>query len=77
MARGPIAPERIGGPQTKFVSQRVIDFFLATGTPEDISDQFRALEDIGIQGVSSVLFSIEKDLEMMERMSKEIMPNFR
>ena len=76
-AYDPYWTERVDGPQTKFVTQRVIDFFLATGTPDDISEQFRALEDIGIQGVSSVLFSIEKDLEMMERMSNEVMPNFR
>ena len=76
-AYDPYWTERIGGPQTKFVTQRVIDFFLATGTPEDISEQLGALQDIGITGVSSVLFSIEKDLEMMERLSKEIMPNFQ
>ena len=75
-AYDPYWTERIGGPQTKFVTQRVIDFFLATGTPDDICEQFSALEEIGIQGVSSVLFSIEKDLEMMERMSKEVMPSF-
>ena len=75
-AYDPYWTERIGGPQTKFVSQRVIDFFLATGTPDDISEQLSALQDIGAQGISSALFSIEKDLEMMERMSQEIMPNF-
>ena len=72
----PYWTERIGGPQTKFVSQRVIDFFLATGTPDDICGQISALQERGIDGVSSVLFSIEKDLEMMERLSRNVMPNF-
>ena len=76
-AYDPYWTERIGGPQTKFVSQRVIDFFLATGTPEDISAQIAALEDIGIEGISSVLFSIEKDLEMMQGLSTHVMPDFQ
>lgn len=75
-AYDPYWTERIGGPQTKFVTQRVIDFFLATGTPEDICRQIAALQEVGIQGVSSVLFSIEKDLEMMELLSREVMPQF-
>lgn len=76
-AYDPYWTERIGGPQTKFVTQRVIDFFLATGTPEDICGQISALQDIGIDGISSVLFSIQKDLEMMERLSAEVMPQFQ
>jgi alkanesulfonate monooxygenase SsuD/methylene tetrahydromethanopterin reductase-like flavin-dependent oxidoreductase (luciferase family) len=73
----PYWTERIGGPQTKFVTQRIIDFFLANGTPDDISRQIEALQPLGIAGISSVMFSIERDLDMMKRMSKEIMPRFQ
>ena len=73
----PYWTERIGGPQTKFVTQRVIDFFLANGSSEDICEQIAALEPVGVTGISSVLFSIEKDFEMMQRIADEIMVNFR
>jgi 5,10-methylenetetrahydromethanopterin reductase len=73
----PYWTERIGGPQTKYVTQEVIDFFLATGTPADIVAQLKALEPVGIAGVSSVLFSIEQDFDMMERISSQIMPHFQ
>ena len=73
----PYWTERIGGPQTKHVTQEVIDFFLATGTPADIVAQLKALEPVGIAGVSSVLFSIEQDFDMMERISSQIMPHFQ
>lgn len=72
----PYWTERIGGPQTEFTTQRVIDFFLCSGTATDVNAQIRQLEPLGIKGISSVMFSIQKDLEMLERMSTEILPEF-
>ena len=72
----PYWTERIGGPQTEYVTQRVIDFFLANGTPDDIAAQFAALERIGVTGISTVTYSIERDRDMMSRLAKEIMPRF-
>ena len=72
----PYWTERIGGPQTKFVSQRVIDFFLATGQPDQVSEQIEALRPLGIKGISAVMFSIQDDLAMLERLAKEVMPRF-
>ena len=72
----PYWTERIGGPQTEFVSQRVIDFFLASGTAEDISAQIEALRPMGIDGLSMVMFSIEDDFGMMETLARDVMPRF-
>lgn len=69
--------ERIGGPQTEFVSQRVIDFFLASGTADDIAEQISALEPLGIKGISTVMFSIQDNLDMLERIARELIPRFR
>ena len=75
-AYDPYWTERIGGPQTKLVTQRVIDFFLASGTADDISAQIEALQPVGIDGLSMVMFSIERDVAMMEGLSRDVMPRF-
>ena len=72
----PYWTERIGGPQTKYTTQRVIDFFLASGSADEIGEQVDALKPLGIRGISSVMFSIQDDLGMLERMAKELMPRF-
>ncbi len=73
----PYWTERIGGPQTEYVTQRVIDFFLASGSADEIGEQIEALEPLGVKGLSMVVFSIQDDLENLERVSKALMPRFR
>ena len=70
----PYWTERIGGPQTEFTTQRVIDFFLASGSAEEVAEQCDALKALGVRGISSVLFSIREDTGMMRRMAAELMP---
>ena len=70
----PYWTERIGGPQTEYTTQRVIDFFLASGSSGDVGEQIDALKPLGISGISSVLFSIRDDLGMMRRIAAELMP---
>ena len=72
----PYWTERVGGPQTEHVSQRVIDFFCASGTLEDIEAQIEALIPLRIAGVSSVLFSITEDMAMLGRITEGLMPRF-
>ena len=72
----PYWTERVGGPQTEYTTQRVIDFFLASGTADDILAQVDALRPLGIAGISSVMFSIQDDYDMIESMAKELMPHF-
>ncbi|MEA2365536.1 MAG: hypothetical protein QOI32_1048, partial [Thermoleophilaceae bacterium] len=68
----PYWTERIGGPQTRAVTQRVVDFFLASGTPDDVREQIAAVEEIGITGVSIVTYSVRDLDEMMNRISDEL-----
>ena len=70
----PYWTERVGGPQTEYTTQRVIDFFLPSGTADDVMEQIDALKQLGIRGISSVMYSIKDDLDMLERISKELMP---
>ena len=71
----PYWTERIGGPQTDHVTQRVIDFFLASA--DDIAQQIAALQPLGIKGISTVMYSVKDGLDMPERIAKELMPRFR
>ena len=70
----PYWTERIGGPQTEVTTPRVIDFFLASGSAEEVSVQCEALRPLGVRGISSVLFSIREAPGMMRRMAAELMP---
>ena len=55
----------------------MIDFFLASGSADEIGEQIEALEPLGVKGLSMVVFSIQDDLENLERVAKELMPRFR
>ena len=73
----PYQHEVIDAPHSKAVSQRVIDFFLMTGTPEDICDQIAKLEPLGVSNISTVLYAILDKKGMMREIGNRIMPNFR
>jgi alkanesulfonate monooxygenase SsuD/methylene tetrahydromethanopterin reductase-like flavin-dependent oxidoreductase (luciferase family) len=68
----PYWTERIGGPQTRAVTQRVVDFFLASGTPDEVREQLAAVAEVGIAGVSIVTYSVRDLPEMMARLSDEL-----
>lgn len=68
----PYYTERVGGPQTLPVTQRCVDFFLATGTAADVCEQLQALDELGITGVWSVLYSIQDQIGMMQEIGKEL-----
>ena len=73
----PYQHEVIDAPHSKAVSQRVIDFFLMTGTPEDICDQIAKLGPLGVSNISTVLYAILDKKGMMREIGNRIMPNFR
>jgi alkanesulfonate monooxygenase SsuD/methylene tetrahydromethanopterin reductase-like flavin-dependent oxidoreductase (luciferase family) len=68
----PYWTERVGGPQTRAVTQRVVDFFLASGTPEEVREQLAAVAEIGIAGVSVVTYSVRDIVELINRVSDEL-----
>lgn len=68
----PYWTERIGGPQTKVLTQRVVDFFLASGTPDQVREQLGALDEIGITGVSAVTFAVKDIKSQIKLISDEL-----
>jgi alkanesulfonate monooxygenase SsuD/methylene tetrahydromethanopterin reductase-like flavin-dependent oxidoreductase (luciferase family) len=68
----PYRTEQIGGPQTRAVTRRVIDFFLASGTPDEVRRQIAAVEEVGVAGLSIVTYSVRDLVEMIGRISDEL-----
>ena len=73
----PYQHEVIDAPHSRAVSQRVIDFFLMTGTPDEVCDQITRLGPLGVSNISTVLYAILDKKGMMRRIGDRIMPNFR
>lgn len=72
----PYMTERIGGPQTAPVTQRMVDFFAASGTPDDIAEQLAPFDRPDIKGVSSVTFAIRDLHSMIDTIAREILPRY-
>ena len=73
----PYEHERTDATHSAAVSQRVIDTFMLTGTPDDIGEEIEKLHPLGIDNVSTVLFSIIDKKGMMREISDKVMPYFR
>ncbi len=73
----PYQHERTDAPHAQVVTQRVIDFFLLTGTPEDICEGINKLGELGVKTVSTVLFTIFDQKGMMREIRSKIVPHFR
>jgi alkanesulfonate monooxygenase SsuD/methylene tetrahydromethanopterin reductase-like flavin-dependent oxidoreductase (luciferase family) len=73
----PYATERLNGPQAEITSQRVVDFFLATGTIDDVGEKIQSLEEEGYSGVWSVLYALRDQEAAIESVGKELIPKFR
>ncbi|MEE9198772.1 MAG: LLM class flavin-dependent oxidoreductase [Dehalococcoidia bacterium] len=69
--------EHIDAPHAKVVSQRLIDFYHLTGPAEGICRRIEELGRLGVNTISTVLFTIIDKKGMMRKVSDEIMPHFR
>jgi 5,10-methylenetetrahydromethanopterin reductase len=68
----PYSIEQRGGPQTEAVTQRCIDFFLASGTPEQIREQLEPLRELGVKGISNVTHALYDIRTMMAVIADEL-----
>ena len=69
--------EHIDAPHAKLVTQRMIDFYHLTGPADETIQKIEELGKIGVNTISTVLFTIIDKKGMMRRISEEIMPAFR
>lgn len=68
----PYWTKRIGGLHGKLMTQRVIDFFVASGTPDEVREQLAAMGEVGIAGVSVVTHAVRDPSAMIGRLSDEL-----
>ena len=73
----PYQHELTDAPQNRLATQRVIDLFLLTGTPEDICEWIYDLGCAGVNNISTVLFTIYDKKGMMREIGDKVMPYFR
>ena len=73
----PYQHEVTDAPHSLVVTQRVIETFLLTGTPDDISEQIERLHPLGVNNISTVLFTIIDKRGMMREIADKVMINFR
>ena len=69
--------ERTDSPQGKLVTQRLIDFFHLTGTPEDICEGIDKVAQTGVKTICAALYTIVDKKDMMREIGNRIMPHFR
>jgi 5,10-methylenetetrahydromethanopterin reductase len=63
-------------PQAQLANQQVLDAFSLTGPPDAIVEQIRRLEELGVAGVSSVLYALEDKPRIMRDIAEQILPEF-
>ena len=73
----PYQHEVTDAPHSEVVTQRVIDSFLMTGTPDDICHQIERLQSLGFDNISTVLFTVIDKKGMMREIAETVMPRFR
>ena len=55
----------------------MIDFVHLVGNSKEIQQKIQELVLLGVTNISTVLFTITNKMEMMQEISKSIMPEFR
>ncbi len=69
--------EKTEASHAKAVTDRVIDFRLITGTPDDVIERIYELGELGVKNISTVMFPIVDKKGMMREISDKIMTHFR
>ena len=69
--------ERIDMPAGGLVTQRVNDFVNITGTADEVCERLEELAELGVTTIECALYGLIEPLEMMRRISDEVMPRFQ
>ncbi len=69
--------EKTDAAHAKVVTQRVIDFFHLTGTPDDICERIDQIGRLGVKTISATVFTVIDKKGMMREIGDRIMPHFR
>jgi 5,10-methylenetetrahydromethanopterin reductase len=67
---------QIGSPQAQVTTQQIVDAFLLAGPPAGIRERIHQLGELGVTGISSVLYALEDKRRIMRDIAAEILPDF-
>ena len=76
-ALDPLWAERVDAPHAEVVTQRLIDFYHISGTPEEICDRIRELGQLGVKTISMTVYTLIDKMGMIREIGDKIIPNFR
>lgn len=68
--------EVLGSAQSRFMTQRMIDFIHMTGTPDQISEMVEAVVDVGVTHIVCQLYTVEDKHGQMRTIAETLMPRF-
>ena len=63
-------------PAAKFITPAMLDTQHVVGTPEQICEQLKRIEDAGFKTFGTVTYTIEHKREMMQTIAETVMPHF-
>lgn len=69
--------ERVDAPHAKPVTQRLIDYFMLVGTPDEVCERIYKLQGIGMKGVMPLVYTVIDRKGMIREIGKNVIPNFR
>ena len=68
--------EHPDAPAAKFITQRIINSQHVVGTPDDICEQLKLLEEAGMKTFGTVTYTIDEKRDMMLEIADKVMPHF-
>ena len=76
-AMDPELAERVDAPHSKVVTQRLIDFYHLSGTPDEICERIQLLGELGVKTISMTVYTIIDKKRMIREVGDKIIPQFR
>ena len=73
----PAYMEHPDSPACKYITQAMLDTMEVVGTPEQVVEQLKLIEEAGFKTFGTVTYTIEHKREMMQRIAESVMPHFR
>jgi len=73
----PAYMEHPDSPAAKYITPAMLDTMHVVGTPEQVCEQLKRIEDAGFKTFGTVTYTIKDKREMMQRIAAEVMPHFK
>lgn len=73
----PAYMEHPDSPAAQFITQDMLDTMHVVGTPEQVCEQLKRIEEAGFKTFGTVTYTIDDKLGMIQRIADEVIPHFK